>query len=248
MIRNIFHYFFLAILVGGCSKIDDTEKPIVIINSPLAGDAITTNSGLHLMATLTDNTGLLQYKIVITGIDSLNDVAADSTFSITLINGISEKPEEFILDYVVSLNESTFNGHYQLTLSCVDVEGNEALRDTVLFQIKNSTDNVPPVIDVASLVINDTLGFGMGFALSGMVTDERSLIYSDIFIGRSNFSDTIRYTDFPWISNNTVDYTTNFSWFHQVDSTWSQGTYHVYYTAWDNYSGVSHTIPFYVKY
>lgn len=248
MIKSIFHFLFLAILAVGCTKIDDTDKPIVLIDSPLEGDVITTNSGLRLLATLTDNTGLLQYKIVISGIDSLNGIGADSTFSVTLINGIPDKPGTFLLDYLVNLNDSTFNGHYQLTLSCVDVEGNEALRDTVLFQIQNSTDHTPPIIDVSSLSIPDTIRFGQGFALSGMVTDERSLIYSDIFIGRTNFSDTVRYTDFPWISNNTVDYTTDFSWFHQVDSTWSQGAYHIYYTAWDNYSGVSHTIPFYVKY
>lgn len=198
------------------------------------------------MATLTDNTGLLQYKIVITGIDSLNDVGADSTFSIILINGIPDKPESFLLDYLIDLNDSTFNGHYQLTLSCVDVEGNEALRDTVLFQIQNSTDHTPPVLNVGGPT-QDTLFFGYGFSPSGTITDSQSLIYASIFIGTVNYADTIYWFDFPYVQNNEVSFESGQSFF-QIDSTWSKGAYHIKYTAWDNYSGVSHTIPFYVKY
>ncbi len=227
---------------------EDSERPVVSIESPQNGDVVTTDNGIPLRAVLTDNTGLLQYKIVISGIDSLNGIGADSTFSTILIDGIPGKPKSFIIDHTIALDENTFNGFYQLTLTCVDVEGNEALRDTVLFQISNSIDSQPPVIDVNSMVLPDTLRFGEGFVLSGTVSDESALIFSDIFIGRTNFSDTVRYTDFPWISNNLVDYTNEFTWWHQVDSTWSQGAYHIYYTAWDNYSGVSHAIPFYVKY
>ncbi|MGB1316819.1 MAG: hypothetical protein ACPG5W_01365, partial [Flavobacteriales bacterium] len=104
-----------------------------------------------------------------------------------------------------------------------------------------------PVFDVAGPTA-DTLRFGQGFALSGSVTDSQDLIFSDIFIGRSDFSDTIQFVTFPWISNNLLDYTNQFSWYFQVDSAWVQGQYHIRYTAWDNYSGVSHEIPFYVSY
>jgi len=250
VIRHTFIYLILSILAVGCIELDDKDKPVVLIDSPLDGDVITTDAGLRLLATLTDNTGLLQYKIVITGIDSLNDVGADSTFSITLIHGISDKPETFLLDYLIALDDTTFNGHYQLTLSCVDVEGNEAVRDTVLFRIKNSIDHEPPIITVSVDGMNagDTLTFGQIISPRGFITDSQSLIYADIFIGRANFSDTVRYNAFTWIENNNIDFTNNYLWWHNVDSTWSQGAYHIYYTAWDNYSGVSHTIPFYVKY
>jgi hypothetical protein len=168
VIKRFLYSLILSFVAVSCTEINDTDKPVVVIESPQNGDVIDTDFGLHLLATLTDNTGLLQYKIVISGIDSLNDVGSDSTLSIILINGISDKPKSFLLDYLVTLNDTTFNGYYQLTLACVDIEGNEAFRDTVLFRIKNSTDHIPPVIDVASVAIDDTLRFGQGFTLSGM--------------------------------------------------------------------------------
>lgn len=231
----------------GCKQIDDLEAPEVVIESPLNGEIITTDANLRLIATLSDNTGLLQYKITINGIDSLNDVGADSTLSIILIDGIPEKIETFYLDQLIELDDTTFNGHYELTFSCVDVEGNQSIRDTILFKIKNSIDSEPPVFNVAGPT-KDTIGLAQGFGLSGTITDSQSLIYSEIFIGKADFSDTIRFVTFPWISNNTLDYDNQFNWWIGTDSTWSQGQYHVYYTAWDNYSGVSKSIPFYVKY
>ena len=245
--KQTLQLLLFCILLFGCQEIDDNERPEVIIESPLQGEIITTDSNLRLAATLTDNSGLIQYKITINGIDSLNDVGADSTFSIIYIDGVPDKAETFYLDQLIELSDTTFNGYYELTLSAVDVEGNESIRDTVLFQIKNSIDSEPPIIDTGGPTA-DTLGFGQGFVLSGTVTDSQSLIFSDIFIGRSNFSDTIRFVTFPWVTNNTIDYDSQFSWYHQVDSTWSQGQYHIYSTAWDNYSGVSKSIPFYVKY
>lgn len=198
------------------------------------------------MATLTDNTGLLQYKITLNGIDSLNDVGRDSTLSVILIDGIPDKVGTFYLDKLIELSDTTFNGHYQLTLSCVDVEGNESYRDTVRFQIKNSIDSEPPVFDVAGPT-EDTLGFGQGFGLSGTIKDSRSLIYATIYIGKADGSDTLYWFDFPVVQNNEVSFASGQPYF-LVDSIWTQGQYHVYYTAWDNYSGVSRSIPFYVKY
>lgn len=245
--KQTLYFLLFSLLIIGCKETDDSEKPEVLIESPSAGEVITTNDNLRLVATITDNTGLLQYKITLNGIDSLNDVGRDSTLSIILIDGIPNKVDIYYLDKLIELDNSTFNGYYVVTLSCVDVEGNESVPDTVRFQIKNSIDSEPPVINVAGPT-KDTLGINHGFVLSGTVTDSQSLIYSDLFIGKKDFSDTIRFVTFPWISNNTIDYDNQFNWWIQVDSTWNQGQYHLYYTAWDNYSGVSKSIPFYVKY
>lgn len=241
----------LALIVGlltSCIEERDSEKPVVSIISPSQNEIVYTADDLHILAELSDNRGILQYKIVLSGIDSLNDIAADTTYSVIYIDAIQDNAAQHSFDLTLDLPDSTFNGHYQLTMACVDVEGNQSYSDTVLLEIRNSFDSQPPVFNVTGPVPYDTLGFGEGFVLGGTVSDDMSLNYSEIFIGRTNFSDTVSYVSFPWITDNQVDYTNVFNWWNQVDSTWSQGAYHVYYTAWDNYSGVSHSIPFYVKY
>lgn len=226
---------------------NDLEKPIVTIDSPVDNQVVYTADDLRLVATLTDNTGLLQYKLVLTGIDSLNDVGADSTSHLIFIEGVPNAEKAIYIDEYVLLSDTTFNGFYRLTLTCIDVEGNEAIRDTVSIEIKNSIDSEPPVFNAAGPVSGDTLTFGEGFSITGNVTDSQSLIYSDIYVGRTDGSHEILTFGFSGIVNNTVDYD-GIGWYFQVDSTWKQGAYQMYITAWDNYSGVSHSIPFHVAY
>ncbi len=240
-------FLLLIVLVfASCKKEIDTDNPVVTVDEPSNGGAVYTNDGLRLVATLTDNTGLLQYKLTLNGIDSLNDVGADSTISMIFVEGIPDKNKAFYIDEVIPLHDSIFNGHYQMTLACIDVEGNESLRDTVNFEIRNSNDYQPPVFDIASVNQHDTLGLGQGFGVEGMLYDE-NLIYSDFHVGTVSGNQTIFYQEFPVIIDNTIEYT-GIGWWFQVDSTWSQGDYRVYVTAWDNYSGVSYEIPFYVSY
>lgn len=244
--KNRLYFLLLFAVTAGCNLSEDVEKPSVVIYSPQAEADVYTDNGLRIRADLTDNTGLLQYKITLSGIDSLNDVAADSTYSTIYIDAIPGKSTAYSYDQTLDLPTSTFNGHYQLTMACVDVEGNESLRDTVLFRIRNSADSVPPVFNVTGPVPNDTLGYGGGFVLGGVITDAQALTYAELFVGTMDFSDTIIYVDYPFIADNAVAY--DGTWWVPVDSTWTQGAYQVYYTAWDQYSGVSHSIPFYVKY
>jgi hypothetical protein len=244
--KQALQLLLFCFLILGCREIDDNENPEAIIESPLEGEIINTDSNLRLIATLTDNTGLIQYKITINGIDYLNDIGADSTLSIIYIGGVPGKVETFYVDQLIELDDTTFNGHYELTLSTLDIEGNESIQDTVLFQIENSFDSEPPVINAGGPT-QDTLVFGDGFSPNGVIIDTQSLIYATIYIGKVNGSDTLHTFEFPVIQNNEVSFDSGQN-FWQVDSTWSQGEYHVYYTAWDNYSGVSKSIPFYVKY
>lgn len=237
----------LATLFVGCQVDPDVEKPIVTIESPSNGVVVTTNEGIRLAATLADNAGLLQYKITISGIDSLNDVGSDSTLSFIYVGAVMNKEKTAYLDQLIELSPNTFNGQYQLTLACIDLEGNESLRDTVLFEIQNSIDSEPPVFSVTGMNAGDTLQFGEGFSPGGMITDSQSLIYSTIYVGRINGSFKVLEFEFANIQDNAVNFD-GIGWYFQVDSTWAKGAYHLYYTAWDNYSGVSHTIPFNVTY
>ncbi len=243
-----FSFFVLfVILASSCEKVTDTELPVAIIDNPSENASIFTDDNLRVVASLSDNTGLLQYKLTINGIDSLNDLAIDSTLSMILIDAIHDEEKAFYLDQTIDLDDNTFNGHFQMVLSTLDVEGNESIKDTVRFEIVNSTDSEPPVFNVTGPTAGDTLGIGNGFLTLGNVSDDQNLTYSEIFIGPTDFSDTIRFVTFPWISDNMVNYD-DFTWWHSVDSTWSQGAYHIYFTAWDDVSGVSHSIPFYVSY
>jgi len=244
--RNALLFAVSVFILSACNEVDDVDRPTAQIVMPADNDQVWTADGVHISANLSDDMGLLQYKVVIRGIDSLNGLAADSTFALTIIDGIDGKPKEHYLDFTIALGDSCFNAYYLLTLTCLDAQGNEAYRDTVRFQLKNSTDPVPPVFNVTGPTPDDTLHVGDGFVLGGTVTDAYDLVYSDIFIGRTNYSDTVTYVTFPWVIDNTIDYTNVFNWWYPVDSTWTEGAYHVYYTARDNHSIVSHTIPFYV--
>lgn len=221
----------------------DIERPTAQIEIPGLGDVVFTADGLRLVATLKDNTGLLQYKLTLNGLDSLNGVGADSTLTHIQING-TEESKGWFLDEVIPLPETTFNGQYQLILTCLDIEGNESLKDTVNFEIVNSTDPDAPVFNVAGPTPDDTLSIGQGFQLSGEITDQQSLIFADIEVSRTDGAQAIYEFEFSVIQNNSV----GFDLYLQVDSTWTQGAYQVYYTAWDNYSGISHSIPFHVLY
>lgn len=246
MIKQLFKFLIVATVFVGCNVETDNERPTVEIENPTNGGVVTTNDDLRLVATILDNTGLLQYKLTIAGIDSLNDVGADSTFSLIHVESITNGTSGIFLDELVSLDDDVFNGEYFATLTAIDIEGNEALRDTVKFKIENSNDSEPPVFNVGGVTAGDTLNFGEGVGVTGEVTDP-SLIYADIYVGRTDGSFELVSFGFGGVQDNTVNYG-GVGWYFEVDSTWSQGAYHMYFTAWDNYSGVSHEIPFHVSY
>jgi hypothetical protein len=236
----------LSVLISSCVKEQDNEKPVVSIITPAEDDIVYTDDDLYVIADMTDNTGILQYKLVLSGIDSLNDIGSDSTYSTIFIDAANEQTV-FSLDQYLDLPSTTFNGHYQLLLSCVDVEGNESFKDTVLIVLRNNADYELPVFNVGGVNSGDTLILGSGISPSGTITDVGNLSYASFYLGRTNGSDTIQYFEFPVIQNNMVEFD-GIGWYFQVDSSWTKGAYHMYYTAWDGYSGVSHSIPFYVKY
>lgn len=244
--KQLLFSLICILTIIGCTETDDLEKPKSNLESPTTGQIISTNLGINLIATLTDNTGLLQYKVVVAGIDSLNGITADSTFSAIYIEGIENQVTRLYLEDVIALDSTTYNGHYTLTLSCVDIEGNESLADTVSFRIKNSIDSEPPVINAFG-PLTDTLFLGSGFSPNGTISDAYDLVYASVFIGSINNTDTTYWFDYPVISGNEVVLDGGHPYF-VIDSTWNPGLYHVNYTAWDNHAGVSKSIPFYVSY
>ncbi|MFC2176080.1 hypothetical protein ACFLR1_03830 [Bacteroidota bacterium] len=247
MRTTVFYLTLLCVTFGSCKPELDVELPVCKLELPEINDTVYTEDNLRLVASFSDNSGLLQYKLVLEGIDELNGIAADSVLSLIVVGDIPKDLKAFYLDEWVALSNSTFNGNMRAILSCLDTEGNESEKDTVDFSIRNSIDAIPPVINVSGPVNGSTIAFGQGFSTYGTVTDDQNLRYSDFYIGRTDYSDTILFKAFSSNTNNIVDYTT-LGWWSQVDSSWSQGDYMMYLTAWDNYSGVSQTIPFHVSY
>ena len=247
--RIVWLFLLVISAFSACQKVDDTERPVASINSPIDGAIVQTQDGLLLQASLVDNTGLLQFKIVVSGVDSSNDISADSTYATTFIDALPKETSHF-LEHLVELPDTTFNGFYYAVLSCLDVEGNESIKDTVRFQVINSIDSEPAQFNVSGPVELDTMSLGQGFSIQGTTTDSRSLVFSDMYVGKigaTSSSDTILYFKFTEPVDNTIDYN-SIGWFVQVDSSWNQGAYHMYVTGWDNYSGASYEVPFYVFY
>ncbi len=233
----------LLISVASCSDGFDLERPVTEILSPVNGQTVSTESGVPLSVRFTDNGNLLQYKIRIEGIDSLNDIARDTVLRLVVIDGISGS--EQLLNRSVALPANTFNGYYRIILSSIDDDGNESYPDTASVRIVNSLDSVAPIIDVGGFPL-DTLRTGQGFTLAGSVTDETSLNYVTLRIGNVTGSFTKINFQFPNIIDNTVDLN-GFGGYLMVDSTWTDGTYSIEVNAWDNFSGVSSTSYFQVK-
>lgn len=246
MKKEILLIALFGLVFTSCNEVVDEEKPNSVIDFPSQNEVVTTNDNLRLVATLTDDTGLLQYKLTLDGVDSENGISADSTISFIIVDGIEGNEKALYLDETFELPDSTFNGTYLLTLACVDIDGKQSVTDTVIFTIRNSIDFTPPIINVGGPT-RDTMTIGNGFTPFGEITDERDLTYATIYIGRTDNSDTIHSFDFPVIENNLVSFATGQT-FWVVDSTWSQGDYHLYCTAWDGYSGVSASVPFHVSY
>lgn len=246
---NIRHLFFvlIALASASCNEVVDTERPTILIDLPTQDDIVTTNDGLRIVASLTDDTGLLQYKLTLDGVDAENGIGSDSTSAFIIVDGIPNNEKALYIDEAFPLSDTTFNGRYQLVLACIDVEGNESLNDTVQFTIKNSIDSDPPQFNVDPAGLQDTMNFGNGFSILGSTTDAQNLIYSDIYVGPVGGGDTILYFGFENIQNNSVEYTP-IQWFLVVDSSWTQGDYHLNITSWDDYSGASIEFPFHVSY
>lgn len=234
------------LLIVSCDEAIDAERPVVSILSPLDGATASTADGIQISASITDNGELLQYKIVVSGIDSLNGIAKDSTLRMVIIGGLSGS--QFDFNETINLPDSTFNGFYNVIFTCLDNEGNQASSDTISLRIVNDLDSVPPVFNIGGLpALADTLRLGQGFTLSGGITDETSLNSVTLRIKSDDGTYTVYVFDFTVILDNTVNLEGNGGYF-LVDTNWAEGPYTAYFTAWDSLNGVDHSIPFYVKF
>jgi hypothetical protein len=244
LFRSVLLVIAFGVMVG-CEEEQDTERPTASLLTPLNGATVATDQGIIFRALFEDNGQLLQYKVLLEGIDSLNGIAKDTAIRWIEIGGLSGAAYE--LNDTIALPASMFNGHYRLLVTCVDSDGNQAYNDTIAIRVVNVADTIVPVFSVSGPTVGDTLGIGEGFPLLGQITDETSLNYVTVFIGRTNRSLTKHEFDFPIVLDNTVNLN-DIGWYFPIDSTWTKGAYEVYITAWDDHNGVEFSIPFHINY
>ena len=153
--RNVFIIFIsmFCMLVLGCVEEADLEKPGTQIIYPAEGDTLFTDEELRLVATLEDNGALNQYRLQLDGIDELNGLLADSAISRIFVDDLAS--DEFYIERVFDIPDTLMNGHYSMSMSAIDVAGNESVADTVDFFFKNRLDTVQPVF--IDTVFRDTL-------------------------------------------------------------------------------------------
>lgn len=237
---------FLIMSAVSCDDGFDTERPFATIVSPVAWQTFSTADGIPMRGLLTDNGNLIQYRVLIEGIDSLNGIAKDTMLRRVIINGISGSV--FDIDIKIPLPDSTFNGFYRFVLSCIDDDGNESFPDTVPVRMVNVLDSIPPRFQIEGIpAIEDTLRIGMGFVLGGFISDETSLNFASVRIASMEGGFVLHQFEFGNILDNMVDFS-SIGWWFPVDTNWAEGRYRAYFTAWDDYNGADHEIFFEVKY
>jgi len=236
---------FLIVSAVSCDDGFDTERPVATISSPVAWQTVNTADGIPMRGLLTDNGNLLQYKVRIEGIDSLNGIARDTMLRRVIIQGISGSV--FDLDENIPLPDSTFNGYYRIILSCIDDDGNESYPDSVPVRVVNVRDSIPPTFQIEGIpAVGDTLRLGMGFVLGGQIRDETSLNFASVRIARTEGGFELHKFDFGNIIDNVVDLS-GIGWWFPVDTSWAEGRYRAYFTAWDDHNGADHELFFEVK-
>lgn len=113
---------------GSEGPLADTTKPVISLVDPTNSKIFTLGSSIHLQADLNDNDELKSYKIVIgksmKGLQT-SDWAFSQTWPITPgKKAFNINHNEIIVPLTITGNQTT-TGDYYLTITCLDVTGNE---------------------------------------------------------------------------------------------------------------------------
>ncbi len=133
-----------------CEKeLNDSEKPVIVLSSPVEDAEIRPGSTLHFEMTLSDNEALASYKVNIHGAFDGHEHSASATtrvseyaqpFERTWLESdfialgeepIAGKKRVTIHHHLMQVPDSiggrpVKEGHYHLTLYCTDAEGQES--------------------------------------------------------------------------------------------------------------------------
>jgi hypothetical protein len=195
------HFFiacFLSVSLFSCSE-TETTKPILTVNSPVAGAYYLTGDSINFEALFSDNDVLNQYRVEIKNNFGGQETALAPWQPIFVYN--LEGSEEAVQNYFY-IPDTIPSGWYLVIAKTVDAEGNEAVPDTTPVFIQNAIDAVVPVIDISSpadsaIIIADSL------IISALISDNLELF--KFYVNVSNESSTIqlhsetkKYPDNPY--------------------------------------------------
>ena len=170
---------FLSI---GCMEKTDLEKPVTEILFPAQGDTLFTDEELRLVATLDDNGSLNQYRLSLVGNDERNGLIADSAISRVFVDNLAE--DEFYIERVFDIPDTLMNGHYHLTMSALDLAGNQSEADSVEFFFKNRNDTIQPTfLDTA---VFDTITADRGGLMVNVDVLDDELVYCKLTVTHEN--------------------------------------------------------------
>lgn len=150
--RNSALILLIAVLTvfTSCEKeLNDSEKPVIVLSSPVEDGEIRPGSAIHFEVTLSDNKALASYKVNIHGaFDGHGHRSSASTrvseyaqpFERTWLESdfialgeepIAGKRSVTIHHHLMQVPDSiggrpVKEGHYHLTLYCTDAEGQES--------------------------------------------------------------------------------------------------------------------------
>jgi len=152
----------------------DTEKPVIVLNSPTEGDAFQTGQTVDVDVTFSDDQLLKSYSITaaptVTG-GSLPIGTWDEEFTGDLTSALQNVQESLLIPDNVSA------GAYTLTFNATDDKDKNADETVVEINIQNASDLVDPVINVTEpdLSVTLTLDAGAAYSVAGVVSDNVEL-------------------------------------------------------------------------
>jgi hypothetical protein len=181
--RYILLFACVGLLFAACRKdLNDEEKPVAEFLQPDTNN-LTFSDTIPLTVHFTDNKGLLAYRVAInyasTGtIDTTN--AKVFPMSLTWIGDV--EGEEFTKEFTFFVTDSTLSGPYRAVVTCVDEAGKQSAPDTVLFNLRNLTDTIPPEITLALPANNQQYSTTDSLNVLASVYDANNVIYYAVSI------------------------------------------------------------------
>lgn len=239
MKSRIFPWLIVAAFFAGCEKEEDTTIPTTIIEKPVMGDRVSAADGIKVVATISDDFLVSQYKISFSGIDSLNGRVADSTISD--IHVFDAGQSRTYVEHTFDIPDSAMHANYLLTMVALDDSGNESEVDSVSFFLHNPLD-LEEISFIDTVAFDTVEAFRNGIAINIDVFDD-ALTNIFLTVGTTNGEHVISTGEWLDINSSWQEVNQWILW----DDNWVEGDYSAHVTAWDRYGYKEFKNYFYIK-
>lgn len=236
-----------TLIVSSCKKDKDepdVQRPQIQLTSPAKDARLNSGTSFNVVAVITDDVELSQYKIEIhDNFDVHSHKKKSAPFYFSEIKDISGK--EYNVNTKIEIPEDVAAGEYHLTIKAVDKAGNEAEMAELDIYIVNVLDEEPPVLDIIITPTPDAQGQiqvlynqTIGIIMSG--TDNQGLYEYKILIERED-NGSLAYEKEVEVSGTSGRWTENIL----IPESWPKGEYHLHIKLFDlknNYAEVDYDV------